>query len=60
VIDEPESCRLFACIDRLPVIHFNNGNPLLGLGTLSPFSLRDEFPFLLADFLPSSQRDFGV
>jgi hypothetical protein len=59
VIDEPESCRLFACIDRLPVIHFDNGNPLLGLGALSPFSLRDEFPFLLADFLPWSQGDCG-
>ena len=59
MVDKPESCRLFGSIDRLSIIHFDNGNTLLGFGALSPFSLGDEFPYILADFLPGSQRDVG-
>ena len=59
VIDEPESCRLFGSIDRLPIIHFDNGNPLLDFGPLSPFSSCDAFALIFADLLPVPQRDFG-
>ena len=59
VVDEPESCRLFCGINGFPVIDFDDGNPLLCFGPPTPFSLRNAFSFVLADFLPCSQRDFG-
>jgi len=59
MVDKPESCRLFGPINRLPIIHFDNGNPLLGFSPLSPFSLGNQFSSILPDFLPLSQMDFG-
>jgi hypothetical protein len=59
MVDEPESCCLCCPIDRLPIIHFDDGNPLLDFGAPSSFSLRNAFPFILSDFLSGSQWHFG-
>ena len=59
MIDEPKPTWLFFPIDGFVVIDFDKGNTFLSFGALSPFSLCDEFPLVLSDFLPCSQRDFG-
>jgi hypothetical protein len=59
MIDESESRCLVGTIDRLSIIHLDNSNPLLGFGSFSPFSVRNAFSFVLADFLAPSQRDLG-
>jgi hypothetical protein len=59
VIDKPESRRLVGGINRLSIIHFNNGDPLLSFGSSSSFPLADSFSGVLADFLPTLQGDRG-
>ena len=59
MVDKPESAGLLGSVDGFVIIDFNYSNPLLSFGALSPFSLCNKFPFVLADFLPCSQRDFG-
>ena len=59
MVDEPESGCLCCSIDRLPVIYFDDGNPLLDFGASSSFSLRNAFPFILSDFLSGAQWHFG-
>ena len=59
MIDKTKSGCFFGSIDRLPIIDFDNGDPLLGFGSPPSFPLTDQFSGILPYFLSGAESDFG-